>query len=158
MRVLGIDPGLDGALGLVESSLDVVLARDMPVAKSGVGQRRELVPALLAELVRDWRPDMAFVEKVHSMPKQGVASVFTFGKGYGVVLGVLAALDVPTHLVTPNTWKAWARLGRDKTGLRAMAARLFPRDAGLFARAGDDGRAEAVLIAWYGAQRHPGIN
>lgn len=158
MRVLGVDPGLGGALGLVESSLDVVLARDMPVAKSGTGQRREVVPALLADFVREWRPDVAFVEKVHAMPAQGVSSVFTFGQGYGVVRGVLAALDVPVHLITPGLWKARLSLTADKAGARAMAMRLFPRDAALFSRVRDDGRAEAVLIAYFGSQHFPGVN
>jgi crossover junction endodeoxyribonuclease RuvC len=158
MRVLGADPGLDGALGLVETSLDVVLARDMPVAKSGTGQRREIVPTLLAELIKSWRPDAAFVEKVHAMPKQGVSSVFTFGLGYGTLLGVLSALEVPLILVTPNTWKRAMGLGADKSGSRAMAMRLFPRDAGLFQQVKDDGRAEAVLIAWWGLRQCPPEN
>lgn len=158
MRVLGVDPGLDGALGLVETSLDVVLARDMPVAKSGTGQRREVVPTLIAELVRVWNPQVAFVEKVHAMPKQGVSSVFTFGLGYGVLLGVLSALEVPIVLVTPRTWKTALGLNADKAGSRAMAMRMFPRDARLFQRAGDDGRAEAVLIAWWGSRQCPEIN
>lgn len=150
MRVLGVDPGLDGAFAMIESSLDLLQVRDMPVAKSGTGTRREVVPVLLAELIRAWRPDMAWVEKVHAMPKQGVSSMFTFGQGYGVVLGVLAALDVPVHLITPGTWKRGLGLDAAKHGARAMAMRMFPCDAALFSRVRDDGRAEAALIAYRG--------
>jgi crossover junction endodeoxyribonuclease RuvC len=150
VRVLGVDPGLDGALAVIETSLDALLVQDMPVAKSGTGTRREVVPVLLAELIRAWRPDVAWVEKVHAMPKQGVSSTFTFGLGYGVVLGVLAALDVPVRLVTPLAWKRGLGLDAAKLGSRAMAMRMFPREAALFARVRDDGRAEAALLAWHG--------
>ena len=152
MRVLGVDPGLTGALAVIETSLDLLSVRDMPVAKSGTGTRREVVPVLLAELIRAWRPDVAWVEKVHAMPKQGVSSTFTFGLGYGVVLGVLAALDVPVRLVAPGTWKRGLGLDAAKQGSRAMAMRVFPREAALFARVRDDGRAEAALLAGYGLE------
>jgi crossover junction endodeoxyribonuclease RuvC len=153
VRVLGIDPGLDGALAVIETSLDTLVVRDMPVARSGTGTRREVVPVLLAELIREWRPDVAWVEKVHAMPKQGVSSTFTFGLGYGVVLGVLAALDVPVRLIAPLQWKRGLGLDAAKLGSRAMAMRTFPREAALFARARDDGRAEAALLAWFGMDK-----
>ena len=46
-----------------------------------------------------------FIEKVHSMPGQGVASMFNFGKGYGIWIGILAALKISKTLVTPQEWK-----------------------------------------------------
>ena len=81
------------------------------------------------------------------MPKQGVASTWTFAEGYGVVLGVLGALQVPVRLVTPRTWKEAAGLGKDKNASRQRAVELWPHCSLLFARVKDDGRAEAALIA-----------
>jgi crossover junction endodeoxyribonuclease RuvC len=72
---------------------------------------------------------------------------------YGLVRGVLAALGVPVSLVTPNEWKRAFRLGPDKNEARLIAARLFPASAGRFARASDDGRAEAALLALFGANQ-----
>lgn len=158
MRVLGVDPGLGGALALIETSLDHLVVHDMPVAPSGTRGRREITPVLLANMIRALDPDVAYLELVHAMPKQGVTSVFTFGQGYGMLRGVLGALSVPTHLVRPEAWKRVLRLDQDKAGARAMAINLFPRHATLFARAKDHDRAEAALLAWVGvhAQRAHG--
>jgi len=81
----------------------------------------------------------------------GVRSAFNFGCGYGQLLGVLGALGVRHESVTPSTWKRWFKLSRDKEESRAKAIQLFPQRAELFKRRKDDGRAEAALIALYGA-------
>jgi crossover junction endodeoxyribonuclease RuvC len=148
-RVLGIDPGATGAVALIDPGLDMLLVRDMPTAPNRQ-QRAEISEAWLADIVRRLAPEEAWLERVHAYPRQGVTSAFTFGLSYGLVRGVLAALRVPVHLVTPNEWKRRLRLPADKHAARIMAARLFPRDAKLFARARDDGRAEAALIAYFG--------
>jgi crossover junction endodeoxyribonuclease RuvC len=158
MRVLGIDPGLTGALALIETSLDALVIRDMPVARSGTGTRQEIVPVLLAEMIRALDPDVAFLERVNAMPKQGVSSVFTFGQGYGMIRGVLAALLVPVELVTPGHWKRIMRLDKDKSRARAVAMNLFPRDAKMFQRVKDHDRAEAALLAWLGLRMVAGEN
>lgn len=138
---LGIDPGKAGGLAVVSKGL--LYATNMPEH-----------PTLLADVVSGLTElyDLeAVVEKVHSMPKQGVASTFTFGTGYGVILGVLAALRVPTHHVPPSVWRV-AVLGRGATkdAARAKAMDLWPSCSGQFARKKDDGVAEAALIAhWW---------
>jgi crossover junction endodeoxyribonuclease RuvC len=78
--------------------------------------------------------------------------MFNFGRDYGQILGVLAALEIPVTLVTPAKWKSTLRIPADKSAARARAAQLWPGLAGTFARARDDGRAEAALIGFYGAQ------
>ncbi|MFZ2109605.1 MAG: hypothetical protein WAV18_30225 [Roseiarcus sp.] len=60
------------------------------------------------------KPDFAIVELVASRPGQGVASVFKFGCGFGMVPGVIAARSVPLHLVTPAKWKRHFGLDSDK--------------------------------------------
>jgi crossover junction endodeoxyribonuclease RuvC len=69
-----------------------------------------------------------------------------------MIEGVLAALEIPTNYVTPQSWQkaVGARGGKDAS--RARAAELFPAYAANFTRKKDDGRADAALIAWYGAQ------
>jgi crossover junction endodeoxyribonuclease RuvC len=83
-----------------------------------------------------------------------VTSSFSFGLSYGLVRGVLAAMQVPVSLVTPNEWKRSFRLGPDKNEARLIAARLFPANASYFTRVRDDGRAEAALLALFGAQQN----
>lgn len=151
MRVLGVDPGLGGGIALLDQDLGLLIAADMPIVTAG--KYRQLNDAALAQTLRQWDPDVAWVERVHSMPKQGVASTFTFGLNYGLVRGILAGLRVPTVLVTPQEWKKMFRLGRDKRECCVMAARMFPANAGDFSRVRDDGRAEAALLALFGANQ-----
>ena len=85
------------------------------------------------------------------MPRQGVASTFKFGAPYGAVLGVLAALKIQTHLVAPAAWKKHFRLDSDKEKSRALALRTFAASPEHFSRKKDHNRAEAALLALYGA-------
>jgi len=108
----------------------------------------------LARLVDAAGPiDHAFIEAVGAMPGQGVSSVFAFGKVFGLLLGILAANFIPHTLVPPVRWKRALGVPADKDGARARASQLLPTHAGLWTRAKDDGRAEAALIALYGATK-----
>lgn len=146
--IVGIDPGKTGALAFVDQDGLLAAVIDMPVVDKVVSA------ALVAQAIRTWGPSSAAVELVHSMPGQGVASSFGFGRSYGVVLGVLGALDLPVVHVAPTVWKRGYHLGADKEKARRLAIDLWPKDAGLFARVKDDGRAEAALIALW-AVRQP---
>ena len=93
----------------------------------------------------------AVVEKVSAMPGQGVSGMFRFGTSYGIVLGVLGALEIPTRLVTPGRWKADAGLlKKDKDVSRLKAIEEFPAMAGYLVRKKDVGRADAIWIARWG--------
>ena len=149
MIVIGIDPGLTGAIAVFHQG-DILAIHDMPIAPRG--SRNAVTAAALTVILREWDDSPAFVELVHSMPRQGVASAFNFGHGCGVIDGVLAALYIPTTLVTPQKWKKAMGVSADKDQARGRAMQLFPRQAVMFARKKDDGRAEAALIALYGYQ------
>jgi crossover junction endodeoxyribonuclease RuvC len=123
----------------------------MPTLPDGKGKNL-VSPVGVFEIVEAFAPDVAWVERVSAMPKQGVASSFNFGSSYGIVLGVLGAVKVPYHLVPASTWKKHFSLGADKRAARTAATRLFPRQSALFVRAKDDGRAEAALIARFGQE------
>ena len=93
------------------------------------------------------------IEKQSARPGQGVSSTYKIGYGYGVLIGVLAALKFPVVEVAPATWKrATGLTGKDKEASRALARSLWP-DCELLSRKGDHGRAEALLIARYGIQK-----
>ncbi|MCF7992243.1 MAG: hypothetical protein K9M02_17525 [Thiohalocapsa sp.] len=80
--------------------------------------------------------------------------MFAFGRAAGVAEGVIGALALPMVLVTPQTWKRRARLlGKDKDAGRALALGLFPEVAADLARKRDQGRADALLLAYFGAER-----
>jgi len=150
--VLGCDPGAKGALALLSTSrpwqpsriVDVI---DMP----------EATGSALGTHLRDWLADhsphtvaVAWVEQVHSMPGQGVASTFKFGANYGSVLGALGAMGIPVELRTPSVWKKAMRVTADKGSSRQAATQLWPERARDFSLVKHDGRAEACLLAEYG--------
>jgi crossover junction endodeoxyribonuclease RuvC len=155
VRVLGVDPGAGGALALLDTGLGALTVCDIPVATviTGKAKRRQINEMWLARTLALYEPDCAYIERVHALPKQGVTSSFSFGLAYGLVRGMLAALAVPTHLITPNEWKKSFRLGPDKNEARLIAARMFPANASSFTRVRDDGRAEAALLALFGSQQ-----
>lgn len=153
MIVIGIDPGLTGACALCDDGrlADVF---DMPV--SG----KEVDAAVLADRLGEWlgqtleaTGDMphAFVERQQAYPGQGVSTSFQTGRRFGVVLGVIAALDIPMTLVSPAKWKAATKTPKDKDGARARASQLMPGMSKFWSLKKNHGRAEAALIAWYGA-------
>lgn len=155
MIVVGVDPGLTGALAIISAGA-LLAVDDMPVAGGDISAQ------LLAVWAREWiegctTPELAaIVEDVHSMPKQGVASSFKFGRGKGVVEGVLAGAGWPLHYVSPAKWKRDMRLTKDKGACRQRACELWPSRADLFRRVKDDGRAEAALIAYWFTNHAPG--
>ncbi len=155
MRVLGIDPGASGALAVVEDGQLVALV-DMPTltVKRGTREVREVNAPALAHAILDLGPgsiDAALLEKVGAMPGQGVSSMFAFGRAVGVIEGVLGGLLIPYSTVPPQEWQRAMRVRGGKDGARERAMRLFPARAAEFARKKDDGRADAALIASYGA-------
>ena len=94
------------------------------------------------------------IEEAQSMPGQGVRSMFTTGYGLGLWVALLAALQMPYTTVRPAIWKALG-LGKDKEQARLRAQQLFPT-ADLRLKK-HHGRAEALLLAWYGWQRRPPV-
>jgi crossover junction endodeoxyribonuclease RuvC len=156
MRILGIDPGHTGALVLLDMRVTLsepeLAFADMPTARSGTRGRPQVVEALVADIVRNFRPEHAIFEDVHSMRHQGVASTFAFGLSYGVVRGVLAALNIPSTPIEPQKWRKLVALpvGADKDAARARAAQLFPVWADNFRSKKHSGRADAALIALAG--------
>lgn len=147
MRIVGIDPGLSGAMALlVGDQLEQVV--DMPTVM--VRGRGRIVAAGVVDALVALNPDHVVIEEVGVMPRQGIASGFAFGYGAGVLEGIVAALSRPLTMVRPNRWKQEAAVPSDKNAARMMASRLWPDQSHLFARVKNDGRAEAALLAkWF---------
>ncbi len=159
--IIGIDPGVSGAIAFLDDFK--VTTFDMPTMALG-GKKRQVNAAELSKIIygqvhqfglrRDSGRYMgscdakAYLEQVSARPGQGVTAMFNFGVSYGIVQGVLAALKIPTVLVSPIMWKRRASLlGKDKDMARTMAQRLFP-DTDLSLKK-HVGRADAILIAYF---------
>lgn len=151
---IGIDPGLTGAVTVLQPDGTLATVADTPTLTitSGRSTKQEYdVPGLVA-LLRPYAGPGAHVliEESQAMPGQGVRSMWTTGYGFGLWLGVLAALALPYTRIRPPVWKQALHLGKDKEHSRLRAMQLFP-SADLRLKK-HHGRAEALLLAWYGWQ------
>ena len=152
MRHIGIDPGLSGAIAvLTDDSLQI---HDMPVMtvdRNGKAKRQvsanELAELLNLHAGKDCH---VYCERVGAVSGQGVTSVFSFGRSFGMIEGILAALKMPVTFVAPATWVKGVGRGPGKDASRARAMELFPVYEFFFKRVKDDGRADAALIAHWG--------
>lgn len=149
MRILGIDPGLSGAIAVwSEGALEVY---DIPTVKARI-RGREVEWSEAARIIANAKPiDHAFIESASAMPKQGVSSMFKFGYVCGGLRGIVAAAFIPMTYVTPKKWKGALGVPKAKDGARARASELLPEYSHLWQRVKDDGRAEAAMIALWGA-------
>ena len=114
------------------------------------GTRQEYdVPGLVALLAPSAGSQThVSIEEAQAMPGQGTRSMFTIGVGFGVWLGILGALGLAYTRIRPGVWKRALGLSGDKEQARLRAMQLFP--AADLRRKKDHGRAEALLLAWYG--------
>jgi crossover junction endodeoxyribonuclease RuvC len=147
--IIGIDPGFSGAIALYDPDARSLVVHDMPVSPGTKG-RTDLLLGVLFDLL-DVPPTDAWVESVSAMPNQGVTSMFRFGQTVGAIHMAVAARGHAMRLVSPAKWKRHFCLVKAKGAARGLAAQRFPAEAHLFSRVKDDGRAEAALIALYGA-------
>ena len=156
--ILGIDPGLSGAVAayglcLGGATLEVF---DLPTTERVVNgkTKRQLDLHALANDLRCFPLSLvkfAIIEQVSAMPGQGVTSSFNFGFTAGAIQGVVAALGIPIRTVSPQVWKRkFGLLGQPKDASRAEASRRFPQYADQWPLKKHDGRAEAALLALYG--------
>jgi crossover junction endodeoxyribonuclease RuvC len=150
--VIGIDPGLAGALAVLSLSGTLITLADTPTLTLKVQRGRKQVYDVPG-MVKLLRPYAGlhlhvYIEESQAMPGQGSRSMFTVGLGYGLWLGILATLELQYTSVRPAVWKQAFNLGRDKEASRLRAMQLYP--AADLRRKRDHDRAEALLLAAYG--------
>lgn len=150
MKIVGVDPGKRGALALLDTESGATKFADMPLVSYGT---KQLVSGLgIAQVIEDWQPDAGAIERVGARPGQGSVSMFNFGASYWGAKSVIECFCPSLMLVTPQTWKRRLGLiGKDKEAARELAIKLYPEAASMLRRKKDEGRAEALLIASYGA-------
>ena len=153
-KFLGIDPGIHGALAFIVIAEDgprVADAIDLPTI--GTKAKERVNVHAVQEWILQHGPFHAFIERGQAMPRQGASSGYKFGRAVGAIEATVALCNVPLEIVEPSVWKRALRLkGKDKEGSRQKALELFPHAQHLLARKKDHQRAEAMLIALYGAR------
>lgn len=141
MIYIGIDPGQSGGI----ASLVGDNTGTSPACVKMPETEKDCFDALEKLQRINFTAIFAVIESVHSMPKQGVASSFKFGRNYGFLRGCLIALGIPFEEVTPQKWqKALGCLSHgDKNVTKARAQQLFP------ALKITHATADALLLAEY---------
>ena len=153
MRIIGIDPGLSGAIAILEDSKIKELF-DMPVMPDGKKNKRQLNSALLVKLIKNsiknLEDTVMVVEQVNAMPGQGVTSMFNFGQTFGAIKGICAALGLPIFLVRPAKWKKHFELiNSSKDASRTKAIEMYPSFSEQLSKKKDVNKSDAILIARY---------
>jgi Holliday junction resolvasome RuvABC endonuclease subunit len=150
--IIGIDPGMNGGMACITGYGPTTIYTFTDKTRTDI-----------CDELRAWAGDgdeftrqdcFAYIELVHTMPKQGVVSSGKFMKNYGVLLGALATLKVPHEEVSPAKWqRALGCLSHgDKNVTKAKAQELFPSIKCTHAI------SDALLIAEYGRRQRLGLH
>ena len=151
MKIIGIDPGLSGAIAVLENN-KVINIFDIPVMSEGKKNKRQLNSALLVNLLKEninKEEEVAVVvEQVNAMPGQGVTSMFNFGQTFGALKGICAALELPIFFVRPSKWKKHFELiNSSKDASRTKAIEMYPKLSNQLSKKKDLNKSDAILIA-----------
>ena len=151
MIIIGIDPGLSGAIAVLEYKT-VKKIFDIPTMAEGKKNKRQLNSAQLSQYisknVENIHKTSVVVEQVNAMPGQGVTSMFNFGQSFGVIKGICAAMQLPIFFVRPVKWKKHFELiNSQKDASRTKAIEMFPKISPILSKKKDSNKADAILIA-----------
>lgn len=154
--VVGIDPGISGAIAVVSGDGNFVCVRSMPIQAKKSG--RNEVDASELYTFFEKLPKGGFiyslVERVSAMPGQGVSGMFSLGDSFGCVRAIATATSHRTDYVAAAVWKKKMGLNKNKEYSRTLARKMFPTAEGDLSRKKDEGRAEALLLARFASQHH----
>jgi len=153
MLIIGIDPGIAGAICFFENG-KVKEVIDMPTMAEGKKNKRQINGRQIFNEISS-RIDCyslndinVVVEQVSAMPGQGVTSMFNFGQSFGVIKGICAAMKLPVFFVRPTKWKKhFDLINSQKDSSRTKAIEIFPDISSILSRKKDSNRADAILIA-----------
>ena len=151
MKVIGIDPGLSGAIAILDEK-KVISIIEMPVMAEGKKNKRQMNSAQLVSIIREnikaSEEVAVVVEQVNAMPGQGVTSMFNFGQTFGAIKGVCAALNLPIFFVRPSKWKKHFELiNSSKDSSRTKAIEMYPSLSNQLSKKKDVNKSDAILIA-----------
>ena len=155
MIIVGIDPGISGALCFFSNG-NVIDVIDMPTMAEGKKSKKQVNGRQIFNEILDIKNTFAghkinvVVEQVSAMPGQGVTSMFNFGQSFGVIKGICSAMELPIFYVRPAKWKKYFNLiNAEKDASRTKVIEMFPKISQKLSRKKDNNKADAILIAKY---------
>ena len=153
MLIIGIDPGINGAICFFENG-EVKEILDIPNMAEGKKNKRQINgPQIYNEISKriiniSKKEVVVVIEQVAAMPGQGVTSMFNFGQSFGVLKGICSAMQLSMHFVRPTKWKKYFNLIKtEKDASRTKVIEIFPYISSQLSRKKDSNKADAILIA-----------
>ena len=153
MIIFGIDPGVSGAISILENK-KVIEIFDMPTMAEGKKNKRQVNgPQIYNEISLrvnklQKKEIIIVIEQVSAMPGQGVTSMFNFGQSFGVLKGICSAMQLSMYFVRPAKWKKYFGLIKtEKDASRTKVIEIFPYISSQLSRKKDSNKADAILIA-----------
>ena len=153
MLIIGIDPGISGAICFFENG-EVKEILDMPNMAEGKKNKKQINgPQIYNEISKriiniSKKEVVVVIEQVAAMPGQGVTSMFNFGQSFGVLKGICSAKQLSMHFVRPTKWKKYFNLIKtEKDASRTKVIEIFPYISSQLSRKKDSNKADAILIA-----------
>ena len=153
MLIIGIDPGISGAICFFENGevRDVI---DMPTMAEGKKNKRQINGRQIFNEISsrinsyNLKNINVVVEQVSAMPGQGVTSMFNFGQSFGIIKGICSAMQLPIFFVRPAKWKKhFDLINSQKDASRTKAIEIFPEISSILSKKKDANKADAILIA-----------
>ena len=153
MIIIGIDPGISGAISILENK-KILEVYDTPTMIDGKKNKRQInsaqVTNIIKERLKSEKEIIVVVEHVNAMPGQGVTSMFNFGQSFGVLKGICSAMQLTMYFVRPSKWKKHFNLIKtNKDASRTKVIEAYPEISSKLHRKKDSNRADAILIALY---------
>ena len=150
MRIFGIDPGITGAVAILDGK-EIIDVLDLPTMSEGKKNKKQLNSAHLSQYisnnVKDINKTVVVVEQVNAMPGQGVTSMFNFGQTFGAIKGISATLKLPIFFVRPAKWKKhFDLINSSKDASRTKAIEIYPSLAEKLSKKKDVNKSDAILI------------
>ena len=151
MIILGIDPGVSGAISVLEDK-KVIDVFEMPTMIDGKKNKKQVNGSQVSNIIKDkMKNEKELIvddEHVNAMPGQGVTSMFNFGQSFGVIKGICSALGLSIYFVRPTKWKKHFNLIKtNKDASRTKVIEVYPEMSSKLYRKKDSNRADAILIA-----------
>lgn len=159
MIYIGIDNGLSGGIAFVDDKENIRGVIPMPVIK---GKKTEYDIGRIVhhiKLMHSVEKDMvAILEQAHVRPVSGKRACFMTGMCYGIMQGLLNALNISCVIVSPNQWMKEILTGadkKDKKGSIKYCLRKYPNHdftPTAKSRKVHDGMTDAVCLGIWGAR------
>ena len=160
MFIIGIDPGISGAICFFENG-KIIEIIDMPIMNDGKKNKKQVNGAQIYNEIYEQIKNIpkheinVVLEQVSAMPGQGVTSMFNFGQSFGVIKGICAAMRLPLHFVRPAKWKKYFNLlNSEKQASRTKAIEIFPDISHKLSKKKDINKADAIFIASFFNNTH----